>query len=59
MEQFEDDDGDSCQHCGGDGWCEVDDPINDDCDEFGFGICRHCLGTGHLPPWPRRNDGSA
>lgn len=54
-EYFEDDD-DTCQNCGGDGWCEVDDPINDDCDEFGFGECWRCGGTGVIDtPKPQYN----
>lgn len=49
---FEDDDYDEfgdergCTHCGGDGYCEVDDPLWDDCDEYGWGDCPACSGTG-------------
>lgn len=35
-----------CTHCGGEGWCEVDDPLWDECDEFGYGECSACSGTG-------------
>ena len=35
-----------CTHCGGEGFKEVDDPLWDDCDEFGYGPCRSCNGTG-------------
>lgn len=47
---YEEADTDNCDWCGGEGYCEVDDPINDDCDEFGFGECRHCDGTGVVRP---------
>lgn len=33
-----------CDRCGGDGYCEPDDPINDDVDEFGFTECPRCHG---------------
>jgi len=36
----------SCTHCGGEGWAEVDDPLWDECDEFGYGPCEACRGTG-------------
>lgn len=36
----------SCTHCGGEGYCQVDDPLWDDCDEYGYGPCRYCDGTG-------------
>lgn len=35
-----------CTHCGGEGFAEVDDPLWDDCDEFGYGPCKSCNGTG-------------
>lgn len=35
-----------CTHCGGEGYCEVDDPLWDDRDEFGYGPCQYCRGTG-------------
>lgn len=41
-----DDDGYDCTHCGGEGYCQVDDPLWDDCDEFGYGPCTYCDGTG-------------
>lgn len=40
------DDGFVCTHCGGEGYCQVDDPFWDDCDEFGYGPCTYCNGTG-------------
>lgn len=50
---YEDDDWDdydeddtNCTHCGGEGYAEVDDPLWDDCDEFGYGPCGSCNGTG-------------
>ncbi len=36
----------ACTHCGGEGYCQVDDPLWDDCDEFGYGPCTYCKGTG-------------
>lgn len=36
----------ACTRCGGEGWCEVDDPLWDDCDEFGNGTCNACGGSG-------------
>lgn len=36
----------SCTHCGGDGFTEVDDIFWDECDEFGWGPCTSCRGTG-------------
>jgi|LakMenEpi03Aug12_release.lakeMendotaPanAssembly.Ray.scaffolds.fasta_scaffold03608_27 hypothetical protein len=36
----------ACTHCGGEGYREVDDPMWDDCDEFGYGTCHSCRGTG-------------
>lgn len=36
----------ACTHCGGEGWREVDDLMWDDCDEFGYGPCTSCNGTG-------------
>lgn len=35
-----------CTFCGGDGYAEVDDPLWDDCDEYGWGDCSACGGTG-------------
>lgn len=35
-----------CTWCGGEGWAEVDDPLWDECDEFGYGPCAACNGTG-------------
>lgn len=43
---YEDDDGYHCTHCGGEGYCQVDDPFWDECDEFGYGPCTYCDGTG-------------
>lgn len=40
------DDGLACTHCGGEGYCQVDDPFWDDCDEYGYGPCTYCNGTG-------------
>lgn len=47
-EDFDDeyDDEWSCTHCGGEGWAYVDDPLWDDCDEWGIGDCSACGGTG-------------
>lgn len=42
----EEDDGFACTHCGGEGFREVDDIWWDDCDEFGWGPCTSCHGTG-------------
>lgn len=36
----------ACTFCGGDGFSEVDDPLIDDCDEWGIGDCSACGGTG-------------
>ena len=36
----------ACTHCGGEGFCEVDDPMWDECDEYGWGPCGACHGTG-------------
>jgi hypothetical protein len=36
----------ACTHCGGEGWGPVDDPLWDECDEFGYGPCASCRGTG-------------
>lgn len=33
------DDDEGCTRCGGEGFSEVDDPMWDDCDEFGWGPC--------------------
>ena len=35
-----------CSWCGGEGYAEVDDPLWDDCDEFGYGPCGSCGGSG-------------
>lgn len=46
---FIDDEGDddlSCTRCAGEAFCEVDDPFWDECDEFGWGPCVACRGTG-------------
>lgn len=40
------DDEDACTRCGGEGFAEVDDPLWDECDEFGWGPCNACHGTG-------------
>lgn len=40
------DDDPGCTWCGGEGWAEVDDPLWDECDEFGYGPCAACNGTG-------------
>ena len=42
----EDQDDYGCTHCGGEGFKQVDDPLWDDCDEFGWGPCDSCAGTG-------------
>lgn len=42
----EEDDGWDCTHCGGEGYREVDDIWWDPCDQFGFGPCTSCHGTG-------------
>jgi hypothetical protein len=42
----DDDDGFDCSRCGGEGYTEVDDPLWDECDEFGYGPCNACRGTG-------------
>ncbi len=36
----------ACTHCGGEGFDQVDDPFWDECDEFGWGPCTSCRGTG-------------
>lgn len=36
----------ACTRWGGEGFCQVDDPLWDDCDEFGEGECPACAGTG-------------
>ena len=36
----------ACTRCGGEGFAEVDDPLWDECDEFGWGPCNACRGTG-------------
>lgn len=40
------DDDEGCTHCGGEGFRQVDDIFWDDCDEFGWGPCTSCNGTG-------------
>lgn len=40
------DDGYACTHCGGEAFCQVDDPFWDECDEYGWGPCTSCRGTG-------------
>lgn len=48
-DEYDDDSGDdewACTRCGGEGWDQVDDPLWDDCDEFGYGPCSACRGTG-------------
>lgn len=35
-----------CTRCGGEAFCQVDDPLWDECDEFGWGPCCACHGTG-------------
>lgn len=44
--EFGDDEEWDCTFCGGEGYAEVDDPLWDDCDEFGWGECSACGGTG-------------
>jgi len=44
-DNYEDDEY-SCTHCGGEGFLEVDDVLWDDCDEYGWGPCNSCRGTG-------------
>ena len=49
MEWYDDDEYDdelACTRCGGEGFAEVDDPLWDECDEFGWGPCNACRGTG-------------
>ena len=41
-----DDDDYDCTRCGGEGFSQVDDPLWDDCDEYGYGPCNACNGTG-------------
>lgn len=36
----------ACTWCGGEGETEIDDPLVDDCDEWGTGPCSACGGTG-------------
>jgi hypothetical protein len=43
---WDDDDDLGCTRCGGEGFSEVDDPLWDDCDAFGWGPCCACRGTG-------------
>ena len=47
-ERYEDDYDDDlgCTHCVGEGFAEDNDPFWDDCDEFGWGPCKACRGTG-------------
>lgn len=42
----EGDDDFACTHCGGEAFREVDDIWWDDCDQFGWGPCTSCHGTG-------------
>lgn len=46
--EFDDewDDGYACTHCGGLGFDQVEDPFWDECDEYGWGPCPSCRGTG-------------
>lgn len=41
-----DDDDLACTRCGGEGFSRVDYPLWDECDEFGWGPCNACRGTG-------------
>lgn len=41
-----DEDESLCTRCGGSGYMDAEDPINDDCDEYGQADCRYCHGTG-------------
>ena len=45
-DDYENPDGLSCTHCGGEAYREVDDIFWDDCDEYGWGPCTSCRGTG-------------
>lgn len=40
------DDDPACTHCGGEGYREVDDIWWDECDQWGYGPCTSCHGTG-------------
>jgi hypothetical protein len=42
----EDEDEFACTHCGGEGYVDGCDIFWDDCDEFGYGPCKSCRGTG-------------
>jgi len=47
--EYEDDDEYSrllCTRCGGEGFCQVDDPLWEAYDEFGDMECPACGGTG-------------
>lgn len=44
--EWDDDDGFSCTHCGGEAYVQVEDPFWDECDQFGWGPCTSCRGTG-------------
>lgn len=46
FDDWNDDDDLGCTRCGGEGFCEVDDPLWDECDQFGWGPCNACRGTG-------------
>jgi len=35
-----------CTWCGGDGTTDDLDPLEDDCDMYGYGRCTACNGTG-------------
>ena len=41
-----DDDELACTRCGGEGFSQVDYPVWDECNEFGWGPCNACRGTG-------------
>lgn len=46
---FDYDEGDdefACTHCGGEAYREVDDTWWDECDQYGWGPCTSCRGTG-------------
>lgn len=45
-DDWDDDDDLGCTRCGGEGWGEVEDPLWDECDQYGYGPCCACRGTG-------------
>lgn len=45
-DDYDDDDDFGCTRCGGEGFDQVDDPLWDRCDEYGYGPCCACHGTG-------------